>query len=129
MTNIKETLSMLWIFVLFNMIFADLIGFMHPGALEAIISGNIDFEVTEELLLYFSFLLEIPIIMIVLSRLLERNINRCANLFAATITIIFVIVGGGDSLTYLFFASVEIIAMSVIFLIAWSWPKGLIDNR
>jgi len=39
MDDIRERLSHLWIFVLFNMIFADILGFMNPGDLEAILNG------------------------------------------------------------------------------------------
>ena len=34
MEDIKVKLSMLWIFVMFNMVFADIIGFLNPGTLE-----------------------------------------------------------------------------------------------
>ena len=83
MENMKVRLSILWIFVMFNMVFADIVGFMDPGALEDIMTGNTGIEITQGLLLVFSILLEIPIAMIVLSRLLKYRINRWANIIAA----------------------------------------------
>lgn len=74
--DIKVKLSTLWIFVIFNMVFADIVGFMNPGALEEIITGAVGIEITQELLLVFSILLEIPIAMIVLSRILQYRANR-----------------------------------------------------
>ena len=41
MQNRKSILSTLWIFVLLNMIFADIVGFIEPGALENIMAGEV----------------------------------------------------------------------------------------
>ena len=123
MNDIKVRLSTLWIFVLFNMIFADLVGFMNPGDLEAVIKGEVGVEITQELLLIFSILLEIPIAMVVVSRLLERRFNRWANILASVITIVYVIGGGSNYLSYYFFATIEVLAMLLIIYFAWNWPK------
>jgi hypothetical protein len=44
---------------------------MNPGVLENIMKGAVGVEITQELLLVFSVLLEIPIAMIFLSRVLK----------------------------------------------------------
>ena len=121
--DMKVKLSTLWIFVLFNMVFADIVGFMNPGALEGIITGTVGLEITQELLLVFSILLEIPIAMIFLSRVLRHGINRWANIVAGVITILFVIGGGSAYLSYLFFATVEVACMLLLIWYAWTWPK------
>ena len=121
--DIKTKLSTLWIFVMFNMVFADIVGFMNPGALQGIITGATGTEITQGLLLIFSILLEIPIAMIVLSRLLQPTANRWTNIVAAVITILFVIGGGSAYLSYLFFATVEVLCMLLIIWYAWNWPK------
>jgi Sec-independent protein secretion pathway component TatC len=121
--DMKVRLSTLWIFVMFNMVFADIVGFMNPGALEDIMTGNVGIEITQELLLVFSILLEIPIAMIVLSRVLPHKANRWANIIAAVITILFIIGGGNTSLSYIFFATMEVIGMSLIIWYAWTWPN------
>jgi hypothetical protein len=117
----KVMLSTLWIFVLFNMIFADIVGFMNPGALEEIITGAGPLQITEPLLLVFSVLLEIPIAMVFLSRVLKQNVNRWANIISGIITILFVIGGGNTSLSYIFFASIEVVGMAFIVWYAWRW--------
>ena len=122
--DIKIKLSTLWIVILFNMIFADVVGFMNPGTLEEIISGNVGITITQELLLVFSFFLEIPILMIYLSRILDNKINRWVNIIASILTTLFVICGGSTHLSYLFFASVEIIGMLLIVWYAWHLPKS-----
>ena len=44
--DVRSKLSTLWILVMFNMAFADIIGFMNPGALETIVKGATGFEIT-----------------------------------------------------------------------------------
>ena len=126
MEDTKVKLSTLWIFVMFNMAFADIVGFMNPGALEDIISGGVGFEITSGLLLIFSIALEIPIAMIFLSRILKYSVNRWANIIAGVITILFVIGGGNTSLSYIFFATIEVVCMLLIVWYAWKWsaPAG-----
>jgi len=121
--DMRVKFSILWIFVMFNMVFADIVGFMNPGALEDIMTGNIGIEITQGLLLVFAILLEIPIAMIVLSRVLKYSVNRWANIIAGVITILFVIGGGDISLSYLFFATVEVACMLLIIWYAWRWPN------
>jgi hypothetical protein len=121
MEDIKVKLSTLWVFVLFNMVFADIVGFMNPGALEHIMTWAVGMEITQELLLVFSILLEIPIAMVCLSRVLKYRENRWANIIASVVTILFVIGGGSTYLSYLFFATMEVVCMSLIIWYAWKW--------
>ena len=121
--DMKVKLSTLWIFVMFNMVFADIVGFMNPGALEGIMTGTVGIKITQELLLVFSILLEIPIAMILLSRVLRYRANRWANIVAGVITILFVIGGGSTYLSYIFFATIEVVCMLLIIWYAWNWPK------
>jgi Family of unknown function (DUF6326) len=121
--DMKVKLSTLWIFVMINMVFADIVGFMNPGALEKIMTGAVGPEITQGLLLVFSILLEIPIAMILLSRVLRYRANRLANIAAGVITILFVIGGGSTYLSYLFFATAEVVCMLLIIWYAWNWPK------
>ncbi|WP_420631575.1 DUF6326 family protein [Candidatus Leptofilum sp.] len=122
-TDAREKISLLWVVVMFNMAFADIVGFVHPGSLEDIIAGNVGFELTQGLLLLFSILIEIPIAMIFLSRILNDTANRRLNIFAAILTAIFVIGGGSATLSYVFFASIEVLCMGLIAWYAWQLPK------
>ena len=123
MEDLRVKLSTLWIFVLFNIVFADIVGFVHPGALEEIMTGDVGFELTPGILLVFSIFLEIPIAMIFLSRVLKYTANRWANIVAGVITILFVIGGGSMRLSYMFFATVEVACMALIIWYAWTWPE------
>lgn len=115
--DMKSKLSTLWIFVMFNMVFADIVGFLNPGTLEEMMA----MEPSQGFLLVFSILLEIPIAMIVLSRILEYKANRWANIIAGAITILWVIGGGNASVSYIFFATIEVACMLLIIWYAWTW--------
>jgi len=121
--DVRSKLSTLWILVMFNMVFADVVGFMNPGALEEIMKGQTGFEITQALLVAFAVLLEIPIAMIFLSRVLNRRPSQLANTSVVVLTILFVIGGRSEHLSYLFFATIEVLSMLLILWFAWTWPK------
>ena len=122
--DIKALLSTLWIFVLFNMIFRDLHEFGRPGFLEEIMTGIVNgVQITEELMLLGGIMAEVPISMVLLSRVLKYRVNRWANIIAGAITMAFVINNGARDLDDVFFAAIEVIALSVIVWCAWKWRR------
>jgi len=124
MEDTKAKLSSLWIFVMFNLVFADIFSFMYPGVLKQIMAGNADqVQITPEFLLIAAIVTEIPIAMVFLSRLLRYGANRWVNIIGGVITILWVIGGGSLTLHYVFFASIEIVCTSFIIWYAWKWPK------
>ena len=120
MNDTGARVSTLWIVVMFSMVFADIVGMMMPGVLQAMSAGQVGVRVTQGLLLVFAILLEIPIAMIFVSRILKQGANRWANTVAAVITTVFVIGGGSPYLHYYFFATVEIACMALIVWTVWS---------
>ena len=138
MNDIGTRLSTLWVVVMFNMVFADILTFITPGALQELWAGQAGVQITPGLLLVFAILLEIPIAMIFVSRVLNRGANRWANTVAAAITTVFVVGGGSLDLHYVFFATVEVACMALIVWSVWSrrsseiaaptllsrWPSG-----
>jgi threonine/homoserine/homoserine lactone efflux protein len=65
---------------------------------------------------------EIPIAMIVLSRVLKHGANRWANIAAGVITIAYVIGGGSlNQIHYIFFAAMEVACALLIVWYAWKW--------
>jgi hypothetical protein len=128
--NIREKLSTLWIVVMFCMTFADIVGFMTPGALEEIINQSAaSFPITQEIMLVFSVLLAIPIVMIYLSRVLKYPANRWANIIAGVVTILFVTGLGSADLSYIFFAAIEVVCMLLIIWSAWKWSEQEVSNK
>jgi hypothetical protein len=105
---------------MFTMVFADILGMMMPGVLQAMSAGQVGVPVTQGLLLVFAVLLQIPIAMIFFSRILKPTPNRWVNTFAAVLTTAFVVGGGSPYLHYYFFATVEIACMVLIVWSVWS---------
>lgn len=116
----QSLLSILWVFVIFNILAADILSFMYPGFLKEVMTGYAgQVQITPGFLLIAAVFLEIPIAMIVLSRILPDKTNRWANILAAIITILFVVGGGSSYPHYIFFEIIEIITMLIIIKIAW----------
>jgi hypothetical protein len=122
--NKKMILSTLWIVVMMNMIFADILGFMLPGALAEIMTGyGGSVKLTQGAMLIAALFLEIPIAMIFLSKVLKHKTNRLLNIIAASITILFVVGGGSLTLHYIFLAGIEVICMLAIIILSWKWKE------
>ena len=117
--DMQVRLSTLWVFVMLNMLAADILSFMLPGFLEQ--AGEM--QVTQGFMFVAAILMEIPMAMIVLSRMLAYRANRWVNIIAAVITIAFVIGGGSTTLHYLFIGTIEVLCMLLIIWLAWKWPK------
>jgi len=122
--DMKVKLSTLWIFVMFNMLTADILSFMYPGYLKEIMTGyGGEIQITPEFLLIAAIMVEIPIAMIVLSRTLRYRINRWANIIAGVITIAFVVGGYAPTPHYIFIATMEVVGMLLIIWFAWKWTN------
>ncbi len=79
-------LSTLWIFVTLNYLYGDLIGMMDTNLLNQFLTGEVKgIEMSQEFLLGAGILMEIPMAMVLLSRILPYKSNRIANLIAAFI--------------------------------------------
>ncbi len=125
--DIKEKLSLLWIFAMFNYIYADYLTFLEPGMLEKIMTGSIDgIQFTQGVLLAAAILMETAIAMVILSRVLEYRVNRWANIIVGVIHTLSVFLSmfvGTPALFYIFFGTIEIACTSLIVWLAWKWPK------
>jgi Family of unknown function (DUF6326) len=127
----KLTFAMLWIFVLFNYVYADFGTFamilMRPQILERFQGGQFgSVTFTGWFMLAAAALMEIPIGMVLLSWLLEDRANRRANVAAGTIMTLVILVtllGAGKVPAdfYTFFQVVEIAATATIVGLAWRW--------
>ena len=121
--DLKVIFSTLWIVVMFNMIFADILTLYIPEFLNEIVTGATPVQITQELMLVMAIIIEIPIAMVFLSRVLKYRANRWANIIAGVITILFVVVGGSQILHYIFFAAMEVVCLLLIIWYAWKWQK------
>jgi len=121
--NTKAVLSTLWIFILLNMFARDIHELGRPGMLEQVMSGVVDgVTITEELMLLGGVMFEIPILMVLLSRVLHCKINRSANIFGGVLTLgIVAMTNLKPDLDNIFFMAFEILALIAVICIAWKW--------
>ena len=123
----KVLLSTTWIVLTVNYIFCDVFTLMHAPDLKMILQGKAgDLEMTQEFLLSFGIIMEIPMLMILLSRVLPFRINRVLNIVFG-IFLGFVqgwsMTVGDNTLHYYFFSVVEVsLALSIAWL-AIRWKK------
>lgn len=123
--NMKPRLSTLWLFATLNFIYCDVVGLMNPSMLKGFIAGNVSgINVTPGFLLAGSVLVEIPMVMVLLSRLLPHRSNRVANLVAATVMTLVQLLSnflGVPAPYYVFFSVIEIASTLAIIWFAWRW--------
>ena len=126
MHDTKERLSLLWIFAFLNYLYADVLALWSldhlPHLPPWVLAGS-------------AVLMEIPIAMIVASRLLPFRANRLANIIAGAIltlvngflTFVLPLTNGDfrDPVfpAYVFFATIETVCTSVIIWQAWTWSE------
>lgn len=135
MQDIKDRLSLLWLFALLNYLYADVIALWYIIGLP-----NFHVHLPPWLLMGSAVLMEIPIAMIVACRLLPFRANRLANIVAGVIetvvngsvTFIPPLVGAGDRIPalpeYLFFATIETVCTLIIIRQAWTWGKNAANS-
>ena len=128
MHDTKERLSQLWLFALLNYLYADVLALFD-------IVGSQDPapHLPQWALLGSAVLMEIPIAMILASRLLPFRANRLANIIAGAIETLAVIsmqfvypLASGAwhehmFASYIFFGTIETVCTSVIIWKAWTW--------
>ncbi len=128
MHDTKKRLSQLWLFALLNYLYADVLALFD-------IVGSQDPapHLPQWALLGAAVLMEIPIAMILASRLLPFRANRLANIIAGAIETLAVIsmqfvypLASGAwhehmFASYIFFGTIETVCTSVIIWQAWTW--------
>jgi hypothetical protein len=116
--DIKSKLSTLWIVIILNLIFADILSIM----VELVNKNTLDIigEVTSTMAIA-ALITNIPILMIYFSKALKYRLNRILNLIAGVITILYVVGGGSLTPHYIICAGIEVIVLIIIIRTAWKW--------
>ena len=121
----RVILSTLWIFAMLNYLYCDVMSLMDASLLNQYLTGTVNgMELNENFLLGAAVLMEIPIAMVLLSRILNRRANRIANIIAGTIMTLVQITSlfvGAPAKYYLFCSIFEIGATGFIVGYAWNW--------
>ena len=137
MSNIKTEilLSTLWIFAILNYLYCDIMGIMDVNLLKQYLTGIVNgMEMNENLLLGAAILMEIPISMVLLSRILNYKTNRLANIIAGiimTLVQIATLFAIAPTHYYLFCSIIEIVTTISItwFALKWKRPDILINEQ
>ena len=129
----KTLLSILWIVLTVNFMFCDIFTLMHSEDLQNFLKGSLDdTQITQEFLLGFAIVMEIPMIMILLSRILPNKSNRIIQIIAGIFLILiqsWSLSVGKVTLHYWFFSIVEIVVLAVIVWQAINWGTNKIGEQ
>lgn len=131
-TDLKVRLSTLWLFATLNYLYCDVVTIMDPQKLKQFMAGTVGgMEITQGFLLGAGVLVEIPIAMVLLSRVLNYRFNRWANIIAGVIMTgvqILTLLPSGPTIYYVFFSIIEIASTSLIVWYAWKWSSPEVED-
>lgn len=116
----RAGISAMWIFVMLTMVYNDIFSFMDASVLKQFLAGHADqIQITPTFLLIAAIATEIPLAMVILSRILPDRINRWANIVVAVYTIVYVVGMGSATPHYVFLGGLEVLGCGAIAWSAW----------
>ena len=124
MQDMRARLSALWLFATLNYLYCDVVTVMDP-----VKHGSV--QLTQGFLLGAAVLVEIPMAMVLLSRILKYRASRWASIIAgAVMTVVqtatlFVAV---PTMYYAFFSVIEIASTALIVWFAWKWLNPVVSS-
>lgn len=127
MKDLRIALPALWIFMVLNYLYCDVVSLFDPITVRGVVAGQGaagSFQITPEFLLASGVLMEIPIAMTMLSRVLRHRPARWANIGAAAFMAVVQIGSlgvGAPAAYYWFFSVIEVSTLVVIAWLAWVW--------
>lgn len=117
----RIVLSTLWVFAIFNYLYADVFGlYFNPTAVTQ------STAMPPGVVLIFAIFMETAIGMVLLSRYLKYGANRWANIIAGifhTLLVAWTFIGEIPKPYYIFFASIEMACTLFITWYAWHWVE------
>ncbi len=132
MKDRKVILSTLWIFALFNYVYADILTLwfnpvLQKEATKQLLSGFVgSIQITQGFVLVGAIVMETAIAMVLLSQVLPYRANRWASIIAGllnTASVAWSLFGGTPpNLFNAFFATIEMACTLFIVWYAWTWP-------
>jgi hypothetical protein len=120
----NKVLSMLWLFVILNYLYCDIVGLMDAKLLSQFLSGTVGgMKISQGFLFAASILMEIPIAMVILCHLLSFKPNRVLNITAGVLMTLVQLATliGTPTVYYIFFSTIEIGTTACIAWKAWRW--------
>ena len=118
----KVLLSTLWIVVMINMAYADILSLHIPGVFDEVAKTSVSTGASiPQLMLVGAIMMEIPVAMIILSRVLKYGVNRWVNIIVGIFTIAYIWGGAASYPHYIFIAMVETLCLLLIIWNTWKW--------
>ncbi len=117
--SVPERLSLMWVVVMLNMIFADIF------SITVALAGN-PWTLPGDartLMAIAAIVTNIPILMVYLSRVLPYRVNRMVNLVAAVLTLVYIVGGGDTAPHYIIVAAIEGGFLTAIFVYVLKWKE------
>ena len=127
--NIPVRLSVLWIFAMFNYLYADVMTLMDPPVLNQILNGSAGgMQINAMFLFWAAVLMETAMLMIPVSLFAPYPVSRWSNVAAGVLHTAAVggsmFVGTSPAPYYIFCGAVEMICTVYIVITALRWKKN-----
>ena len=114
----KVKLSLLWIFVVLLMVYADIVSLLDPTSpIREVMAGA---PLPAGGLIAGAILMETSIAMVILSWVLNYKVNRWVTIIIGVFMILQIVIGGHGPY-YVFFATVESMCILLIIWFTWKW--------
>ncbi|MEZ4375179.1 MAG: DUF6326 family protein [Polyangiaceae bacterium] len=121
----RPLIRSLWVFAVFNYLYADVIGLMDRRLLQQYLRGEVDsLHITPGFLFAAAVLMELPIAMTLLTRVLPARGSRWSNIAVGalkTCAVAATFCVGSLTAYYVFFSLIEIATTLFIVVLAWRW--------
>ena len=122
MRILASKLSTFWIFVTLNYLYCDVVSLMDSSKLRGFLNGSVGgMDITQQFLLAAGALVEVPMAMVLVSRLSTGRVNSISNIAAGafmTAVQLATLLAGKPAPYYIFFSAVEIATTAAIVSIA-----------
>ncbi|CAG1013978.1 hypothetical protein ANAEL_04854 [Anaerolineales bacterium] len=114
----RVKLSLLWIFVIVNMAYADILSLMDPASIiRGIMAGS---PLPAGGLLAGAIVMETSFAMVILPWVLNYKVNRWATIIIGVFMSLQIVIGGHGPY-YVFFETVEVACILLIIWLTWKW--------
>ena len=118
----RVKLSLLWIFVVLLMVYADIVSLMDPTSM--IRERMVGTPMSAGFLLLGAIVMVISIAPVILSWVLNYKVNRWVTIVIGAF-MIQQIPAGGHGLFYVFFETVEVAFILLIIWFTWKWKPAI----
>lgn len=126
-----QLLSTIWISVLLSMLFRDVHEYLRDGFIAELASaGTVNgSEVTGTTLLVSAIVLQLPLAMVVLARVLPRQINRVANIIVAAVMALGIAGTWPKDADDIVFGIFQLASLALIAVISLRWQHDNVSNE